>query len=166
MVSCDTGNLGCNGGYLNVDQAFLQKNGVPPNSCVGYKSGADGVTRACPTKCDNNSTIPAHTKSTKYANVCTGEESIKTAISSQGTLQTAFTVYADFMYYTSGIYHHVSGAVEGGHAVTFVGYGDENGKKFWNVRNSWGNWGEKGYFRIVRGTNECGIEAQCFYATP
>lgn len=28
------------------------------------------------------------------------------------------------------------------------------------VANSWGDdWGERGYFRIVRGTNECEIES-------
>ena len=31
--------------------------------------------------------------------------------------------------------------------------------KYWIVQNSWGEeWGEKGYFRIKRGDNECDIE--------
>jgi cathepsin B len=90
------------------------------------------------------------------------EESIKNAVT-LGPLQTRFTVYADFMYYSGGIYHHVSGGVQGGHAVTIVGYGTENGVKFWNVRNSWGlGWGEQGYFRIVRGKNECSFEEETY----
>jgi hypothetical protein len=61
--------------------------------------------------------------------------------------------------YASGIYHHVSGGVEGGHAVRIVGWGVENGNKYWKVANSWNPyWGEQGYFRIKRGGNECGIE--------
>jgi cathepsin B len=37
----------------------------------------------------------------------------------------------------------------------------ENGTKYWKVANSWNPyWGEKGFFRIVRGKNECGIEDQ------
>ena len=76
-----------------------------------------------------------------------------------GPVETAFTVYTDFEDYAGGIYHHVTGSMAGGHAVKFVGWGVENGHKYWKVANSWNPyWGEKGYFRIVRGTNEGGIE--------
>ncbi|CAL6023473.1 Cathepsin_B [Hexamita inflata] len=84
----------------------------------------------------------------------------------QGSVQTGFAVYTDFGYYMKGIYQHKYGRQEGGHAVTFVGYGQENGVKYWVVRNSWGEtWGENGYFRILRGVNECGIEDACYLST-
>merc|ERR1712166_1519625 len=42
--------------------------------------------------------------------------------------------------------------------VAIVGYGVDNGKKYWKIRNSWGaSWGEAGYIRIVRGKGECGL---------
>ena len=38
--------------------------------------------------------------------------------------------------------------------MRIVGFGTENSVKYWKVANSWNPyWGEKGYFRIVRGTN-------------
>lgn len=48
------------------------------------------------------------------------------------------------------------------HAVVLMGYGEENGQKYWLVRNSWSPaWGEKGYIRIARANNEeevCGSD--------
>jgi hypothetical protein len=65
-----------------------------------------------------------------------------------GPLLTTMTVYTDFMFYTSGVYKHVTGDVEGGHAVVIVGYNDAD--QAFIVRNSWGpEWGEGGYFRIA-----------------
>jgi len=88
-----------------------------------------------------------------------GEAGIQKAIMEGGPVETAFTVYTDFANYASGIYHHASGSVEGGHAVRIVGWGVDGGNKYWKVANSWNPyWGEKGYFRIKRGGNECGIE--------
>ena len=45
------------------------------------------------------------------------------------------------------------------HAVNLVGYGEEGGRKFWRIRNSWGSeWGEGGYYRMTRDkVNHCKI---------
>ncbi|XP_061461802.1 cathepsin W [Rhineura floridana] len=51
------------------------------------------------------------------------------------------------------------------HAVLIVGYDEGKARRggswsgpYWIIQNSWGeDWGEKGYFRMHRGTNTCGI---------
>jgi len=44
------------------------------------------------------------------------------------------------------------------HDVSVVGYGTENDVDYWLIKNSWGtNWGDKGYFKLARGSGQCGI---------
>jgi len=69
------------------------------------------------------------------------------------------------MSYKGGIYEHVSGARQGGHAVKLVGYGVENGVNYWIIANSWGPaWGESGFFRIKHG--QVGIDNDVFGCDP
>jgi hypothetical protein len=56
---------------------------------------------------------------------------------------------------------------QGGHAVAIIGWGTENGTPYWIIRNSWGKyWGDGGYFRMIRGSNDCGIEENVIVGLP
>ena len=85
----------------------------------------------------------------------------KNILATKGPMVAGMQVFADFMSYTSGVYHHVSGASVGYHCISVVGYDDP--QKCWICKNSWNTtWGESGFFRI--GYGECSIDTQfAFY---
>jgi hypothetical protein len=62
-------------------------------------------------------------------------------------------VYADFYYYSGGVYEYAYGSYQGGHAILIVGYTDDpqySGGGYFKVKNSWGSgWGASGYFNVA-----------------
>ena len=87
-----------------------------------------------------------------------------------GPVSTGFTIYPDFYSFDpkTEIYEwNGRGTQIGGHAVEIVGWGEENSKKYWIIKNSWGKeWGRNGYFYIARGTNTCKIEENVIAGVP
>ncbi|GMR39462.1 hypothetical protein PMAYCL1PPCAC_09657, partial [Pristionchus mayeri] len=130
------------------------------HNCTGIP---DPATPQCTSQC-TNADYPTKYADDKYYGksayaVKRSVDAIKQEIFENGPVEAAFTVYEDFDQYTGGIYRHVAGDVLGGHAVKMIGWGSENGTPYWLVANSWNvEWGEQGFFRIIQGTNECGIE--------
>lgn len=87
------------------------------------------------------------------------------ALNSIGSIAVTMDVNRDLYTYKSGVYENKHPDYVGGHAVRIIGYGTENGVDFWIAANSWGTaWGERGFFRIRRGTNESAIESSYFFA--
>jgi len=64
----------------------------------------------------------------------------------------AVSVAADtWQMYGSGIFNNCEKDAIIDHAVTAIGYGEENGIKYWEIQNSWGSgWGESGHIRLQR----------------
>jgi cathepsin B len=161
MVSCDTGDAGCDGGDLTTSWDYLTGDGIVEDSCFPYTSG-QGDSGDC--LISGGMCVDGKTKATKYKaapNYRTFEsiEDAKAEIYEKGPIETGFDVYKDFFSYKTGIYKKTSDEEVGGHAVKVVGWGVEDGTNYWVVANSWGaGWGEKGYFRIEIG-NCCEFEA-------
>jgi len=98
------------------------------------------------------------------------EENIMSEIYINGPVTTGMEVYPSFYTFNpkKDIYEDNIGSPRiGGHAIRIVGWGKENGKKFWWIANSWGkDWGINGYFRMIRGVNNCKIEENVIVGLP
>ena len=99
------------------------------------------------------------------------EELIRYNIFRWGPIATGMEVYPDFYEFDSktDIYKwNGAGPKVGGHAVSIVGWGEsESGTKYWIIKNSWGtDWCDGGYFRMIRGENNCKLEENCMAGAP
>jgi len=159
LVSCDKGDMGCQGGRLASAWSYLTKTGLVTDSCYPY-SAASGTAPACRTSCVDSESFTRTQAKSSYA--INGVVNMQKDMMTNGPIQVAFKVYKSFMSYKSGVYskHFWELTPEGGHAVKMVGWGTENGADYWLVANSWDTtWGLSGFFKIKRGSDECGIES-------
>merc|ERR1719171_1784253 len=126
---------------IDAPWSFIRRHGVATGG--QYKPGCPSESSPPgPSKCDASAKAPHDDfESDKYSYegttiTASGEKGIQQAIMAGGPMETAFTVYSDFENYAGGIYHHVTGRMAGGHAVRFMGWGVDNGVKYWKVANS------------------------------
>jgi len=131
---------------------YLETYGVPEESCFPYTPKQTDCDRTC-LDWETQAIQLIDGSRIKYSyppSIATVQE----ALIEHGPLITSFTVYNDFFSYNSGVYVQTSDNIAGGHAVSIVGY--DNNEEYWICKNSWGStWGENGFFRI--GYGECGI---------
>ncbi|KAM4528658.1 cathepsin Bb [Fundulus diaphanus] len=191
LTCCDDCGMGCFGGYPSAAWEFWTKKGLVTGGLYGSKVGCRPYTIA-PCEHHVNGTRPpcqGETETPKCVQQCTDgyslsypkdkhygrssysipseQEQIMTELYKNGPVEAAFSVYEDFLLYKSGVYQHVTGEMLGGHAIKLLGWGEENGTPYWLAANSWNNdWGDKGFFKIRRGNDECGIESEVVAGTP
>ena len=76
-------------------------------------------------------------------------------------------IYEDFLTYTGGVYIHTSELTIGFEFVRILGWGVENNTPYWLCSIAWGPyWGESGYFKILRGHDQCYIESYVSFVVP
>jgi hypothetical protein len=147
LHSCGGGSC-VSGWHVGAAVSFLLRQGVPDALCFPYVSGALGQDTACRLTCADAARRSTRIAASTTPTVGTQNiDAVKRALL-RGPVLTTMTVYEDFFHYGSGVYHYVTGRPVGGHAVSIVGWNDD--ERSWIVRNSWGrHWGEDGFFRIA-----------------
>jgi cathepsin B len=182
LACCSSCGFGCDGGYPQYAWRYWKNTGICTGGLYGdtkycqpyflpmcdhHVDGSHGAcpdtvdTPSCKKNCDdgNKGTYSEEMTYGASAYSVSGEANIMQELYENGPVEASFTVYEDFVTYSSGVYQHVTGSALGGHAIKMIGWGVENGVKYWLCVNSWNDeWGDKGLFKIRRGTNECGIE--------
>lgn len=164
LVTCDTEwNQGCNGGWPSLSMIYINENGgIVPEDIYPYrKVYMDGATSHPPVCSDVvHDGNYAATLDIEVA-VAAGsmdEDVMARWLVLNGPLSVAMDA-TGMDYYSDGIdMGEYCDPVEIDHAVLIVGFGEEDGVKYWLIKNSWAIWwGERGYYRIVRGVNACGV---------
>lgn len=165
LVDCDLKDGGCNGGWMMTAWTQYFKNNQQPysltNSMYPYAMmSPNGKQR---NTCTANGALGPVVVTNTQNIIGTQTWSIQAEETVMGYLAqngpAAIAVNADgWGNYKGGIATTASLRCTQAltHAVNLVGYGEENGQKYWIIRNSWSaSWGEKGYIRLARGANTC-----------
>ncbi|XP_062102987.1 senescence-specific cysteine protease SAG39-like [Humulus lupulus] len=164
ILDCDTTPeaQGCQGGLMESAFDFIAKNGgitseyvypyqAEQSTCVSTKSFYSVA------KIKGYQTVPENSEAALLKAVA--HQPVSVAIDAGGQA---------FQFYSSGVFTGDCGTTLD-HGVAAVGYGtDEDGTKYWLVKNSWGtSWGEQGYVRIQRDVDQkeglCGIAMDASY---
>ena len=178
-ISCNFYTEGCDGGYPVLVAKFSHEFELIPESCFPYKES----NVSCSNVCDYKANLTKYYVS-KYGYIggyygATNELLMLKELRARGPIPGNIAVPWSFSYYKRGIYSDNKPLTKNSgmfrkttlsdegiswekvdHSILIVGYGEENGVKYWICMNTWGSqWGEDGYFKILRGENECFIES-------
>jgi C1A family cysteine protease len=155
LVDCATGlgyfNQGCNGGEPDSAFKFMIENGVCDEDAYPY-TATDTTCKMCPIEftfagCNDVAS--------------NNQIDLRSAVAKNPVVVAIEADTRYFQFYSTGILtDEIKCGTNLDHAVEIVGYGEENGIKYWKVRNSWGEtWGLDGYVKIERSesTNDPGV---------
>ncbi len=146
LVDCDPYDRGCQGGSMETAFEYATSKGLCTEHDQPYREG-HGIC-----SCSPSVTID------DYVKVGRSEHDLTRALL---VTPVSVSIEADhrvFQFYKSGVLRASHCGTDLDHGVLLVGYGHDKNDSYWRIKNSWGEtWGERGYVRIARGYNTCGI---------
>ena len=169
-------NDGCGGGYPRGAWQWLERKGVVTGgdpgddvlTCAPYAAG-EGESMACSAfgkkpaclepgypRAFSADRFRARPKSfAKFTSEC----SVKTELMEHGPMTFCMRTCASFNAYVGGVYDCPAGcATKCNHAMKLVGWGEEAGRRYWLIQNSWGTgWGLDGFARVAV-KNRCDMQ--------
>ncbi|GLE10596.1 hypothetical protein PINS_up022794 [Pythium insidiosum] len=176
VLSCAGAALQCDwqdGSSTDAFEWIVHKNGgtLCTSAAIPFVAAA-GHSVECPigdvaARCERSKIDVATYINTDYPE----HEDLETVVWKRGAVAVSI-IATPLQFYVRGIIPDDDEACTPGDDqldVVIVGYGVENGDKYWNVKNDWGPaWGESGFFRISRGSQSspygtCGIEGWANY---
>ena len=165
IVDCADGsyqNQGCGGGLPDWVFDYVWDNGLQTNATYPY-TGGNGYC--------NDDPQEYVVQLTHYYDVThLNPDQLKGAVQQVGPISIGVGAGNPAWFnYAGGIIDDANVCKPNlDHAVLLVGYGSENGKDYWIVKNTWGaDWGENGYVRILisSGFGVCGVNMTPIFPT-
>lgn len=163
LIDCSTGynNNGCQGGLM--DSAFeyvIDSGGMCSEAEVPYEGKQHLFCKPCGYVVNIKGCVDVTPNNQLHLKEAVSIGPVSVAIEADTSV---------FQFYSNGVIDSVKCGTNFNHGVLVVGYGTENGKDYWLVKNSWGiNWGDGGFVKIGRSSvaNDpgiCGIAMQPSY---
>lgn len=159
LVDCSKANSGCNGGLMSLAYDYIMSKGGIPNQ-------KDYPYTARDERCKTEAPLNPVGNPKGYKKIATNDAAHYEALK-DGPVSVALAASSSaFQFYKTGV---VTTCKDRGinHGVTMVGAGEQNGIKYYEIRNSWGSgWGDNGNIKLEYGTQQCGLTTSSFDVQP
>ena len=158
LIDCSRsyGNRGCNGGNAWYSYKYIINNtGIDTEVSYPYTASDYGL-------CKYRIAFKGASITDYKFLLARDEDALTAAIANVGPVAVSIDASPKtFGFYNgTGVYYEPKcSSLKLNHMVLAVGYGSENGKDYYIVKNSWGaSWGAEGYIKMARNrNNNCGI---------
>lgn len=156
LMVCDKEDNGCNTGNMYTAYDWIDDNGGLATK-ADYDKSVPGETQDDESaRCDTSVAPSLTTPGMCDLKMTAGNRALMVALKESGPVAIGINAN-NLQFYDSGIIDAKSCPPAGrgiqsiNHAALVVGWGEEDGKKYWLVKNSYGtDFGEDGYFKLER----------------